>query len=82
MFKDKPQGKDLIRWKYQRYLKDYLRCIKSVDESVGRVMKYLKENGLEELKVISEISTRLIANKASIKTRSKLIHEISDALTQ
>lgn len=44
--------------------------------------KTLKENDLEELKVISEISTRLIANKASIKTRSKLIHEISDALTQ
>ena len=42
----------------------------------------LKENGLQELKVIADISTRLIANKASIKTRSKLINEISDALTQ
>src|SRR5690606_19257037 len=27
------QGKDLVRWKYQRYIKDYLRCIDSVDES-------------------------------------------------
>ena len=44
--------------------------------------KTLKENGLEELKVIANISTRLIANKASIKTRSKLINEISEALTQ
>ena len=42
--------------------------------------KTLKENGLEELKVIANISTRLIANKASIKTRSKLINEISEAL--
>ena len=44
--------------------------------------KTLKENGLEELDVIADISTRLIANKASIKTRSKLINEISDALTK
>jgi arylsulfatase A-like enzyme len=42
------KGKELIRWKYQRYLKDYLRCIASVDQSVSRVMKYLKENSLEE----------------------------------
>ncbi|MEN6578878.1 MAG: sulfatase/phosphatase domain-containing protein, partial [Phycisphaerales bacterium] len=41
-----PQGKDLIRWKYQRYIKDYLRCIASVDESVGRVLDYLDASGL------------------------------------
>jgi len=52
LFKDKPQGKDLIRWKYQRYLKDYLRCIKSVDESVGRVLKFLKENDLEKNTIV------------------------------
>ena len=52
LFVDKPQGKDLIRWKYQRYLKDYLRCIKSVDESVGRVLKYLKENDLEKNTIV------------------------------
>ena len=34
--------------------------------------KTLKENGLDEIKVIADISTRLIANKASIKTRSTL----------
>ncbi|MCH2114730.1 MAG: sulfatase [Pirellulales bacterium] len=39
-------GKDLISWKYQRYVKDYLRCIASVDENVGRVLDYLKESGL------------------------------------
>ena len=52
LHEDKPQGKDLVRWKYQRYLKDYLRCIKSVDDSVGRVMQYLKDNGLEKNTIV------------------------------
>ncbi len=46
--KAKLTGKDLIRWKYQRYLKNYLRCIKSVDDSVGELRAYLQENGLAE----------------------------------
>ncbi|MGD2095839.1 MAG: sulfatase-like hydrolase/transferase, partial [Phycisphaerales bacterium] len=29
------KGRDLVRWKYQRYIKDYLRCIASVDENIG-----------------------------------------------
>ncbi|MDE0767231.1 MAG: hypothetical protein OSB19_02470 [Opitutaceae bacterium] len=37
------KGKELIRWKYQRHLKDYLHCIKSVDDSVGELRAYLKE---------------------------------------
>ena len=41
-------GDDLVRWKYQRYIKDYLRCIASVDENVGRILDYLKENDLEQ----------------------------------
>ena len=44
--------------------------------------KTLKENGLDEIKVIADISTRLIANKASIKTRSTLINEIIEALSK
>ena len=40
----------------------------------------LKENGMKELDKISDISTRLIVNKASLKTRSRLIAEITDAL--
>ena len=40
------KGKDLVRWKYQRYVKDYLRCIASVDDGVGRMLDYLKETGL------------------------------------
>ena len=46
------QGKDLVRWKYQRYMKDYLRCIASVDENVGRVLDYLDQAGLAENTVV------------------------------
>lgn len=41
-----PEGDDLTRWKYQQYIKDYLRCVASVDESVGRVLDFLDESGL------------------------------------
>ncbi len=36
------------RWKYQTYIKDYLACIRSVDDNVGRVLQYLDEQGLSE----------------------------------
>ncbi|MDX1286397.1 MAG: sulfatase-like hydrolase/transferase, partial [Draconibacterium sp.] len=42
------EGDDLFLWKYQRYMRDYLACIRSVDENVGRVLDYLEENGLDE----------------------------------
>ena len=42
--------------------------------------KTLEENGLKEIKTIADISTRLIGNKASIKTRSSLINDITNAL--
>ncbi len=42
------KGKALAKWKFQRYLKDYLRCIDSVDENVGRVLEYLDKAGLRE----------------------------------
>lgn len=34
----KLSGKELAVWKYQNYMKDYLRCIKSVDDSVGELL--------------------------------------------
>ncbi|MCH2204653.1 MAG: sulfatase [Lentisphaerales bacterium] len=46
------KGKELIRWKYQQYLKDYLRCIKALDENVGRLMAYLKESGLDKNTIV------------------------------
>ncbi|MCP3904832.1 MAG: sulfatase [Planctomycetes bacterium] len=42
----KPTGDDLVRWKYQRYLKDYLRCIASVDDNVARLLAFLDDTGL------------------------------------
>ncbi len=39
------KGRELVRWKYQRYIKDYLRCIKSVDDSVGELRAYLEKTG-------------------------------------
>jgi arylsulfatase A-like enzyme len=48
MRKADPKGKDLVRWRYQRYLHDYLGCVLSVDESVGRLLKYLDDEGLAE----------------------------------
>ncbi|MCS7024872.1 MAG: sulfatase [Bryobacteraceae bacterium] len=42
----KPAGKDLVRWKYQAYMKDYLRCVASVDDSVGRLLRYLDAEDL------------------------------------
>jgi len=43
--------------------------------------KTLKENGLEELEIIREISTRLIVNKAALKTKTSLIEEIESTLS-
>ncbi len=45
-------GKALVRWKYQRYIKDYLRCVSAVDDSVGRVMQFLKDNDLEDNTIV------------------------------
>ncbi len=47
-----PQGRDRTRWFYQLYLKDYLRCVASVDESVGELLDYLKESGLADNTIV------------------------------
>ncbi len=41
-------GDALALWKYQRYMEDYLACIQSVDDQVGRLLDYLKANGLDK----------------------------------
>ncbi|MCB4797900.1 sulfatase family protein [Neotamlana laminarinivorans] len=46
------EGKELAVWKYNRYMHDYLRVIQSVDDGVGQVLDYLKENGLEENTIV------------------------------
>jgi N-acetylglucosamine-6-sulfatase len=45
-------GKDLVRWKYQRYIKDYLRCIASLDDNVGRLLDYLDDHGLADNTIV------------------------------
>ncbi|MGH2417415.1 MAG: sulfatase/phosphatase domain-containing protein, partial [Candidatus Limnocylindria bacterium] len=41
-------GQALKKWKYQRYIKDYLRCVAGVDDSVGKLLEYLDAKGLKE----------------------------------
>jgi arylsulfatase A-like enzyme len=45
-------GKDLVKWKYQRYMRDYLACVQGVDDSVGKVLDYLDETGLAENTIV------------------------------
>jgi arylsulfatase A-like enzyme len=45
--KEMPEN-ELRRWAYQRYIKDYLRVVASVDDNVGRVLDYLEDNRLAE----------------------------------
>lgn len=44
--------KDVMRWKYQRYMQDYLGTIAAVDDGVGRVLDFLKENHLDENTIV------------------------------
>jgi arylsulfatase A-like enzyme len=45
-------GTDLVQYKYQRYMEDYLACIAAVDKSVGAVLDYLKANGLDKNTIV------------------------------
>ncbi len=46
--KAKLTGPELVRWKTQRYMKDYLRCVASVDDNIGRLLDYLDRSGLAD----------------------------------
>ncbi|MBW6533819.1 MAG: sulfatase [Mariniphaga sp.] len=50
--KEKPEGRELAKFMYHRYLRDYLKVVKSVDDGIGKVMKYLEENDLLENTVV------------------------------
>ncbi len=41
-----------VSWRYQRYIKDYLRCVASIDDNVGRLLDCLDEHGLAEDTVV------------------------------
>ncbi len=44
--------KEVVRWNYQRYVKDYLRCVRSVDDGIGKILDYLDESGLAENTIV------------------------------
>jgi arylsulfatase A-like enzyme len=46
------QGAELVRWKYQRYMHDYLATAASIDQSVGRLLDYLAQTGLDKNTVV------------------------------
>src|SRR5437764_404469 len=43
---------DRTKWNYQRFVKDYLRCVDCIDENVGRMLDYLDESGLAKNTVV------------------------------
>jgi arylsulfatase A-like enzyme len=45
-------GDELLRWKYNRYLQDYLACVQGVDDGVGQVLDYLDRTGLAKNTVV------------------------------
>lgn len=44
--------KEIVQWKYRRYMRNYLGAVKAVDENVGRVLDYLEANGLSENTIV------------------------------
>lgn len=45
-------GDELLQWKYQKYMRDYLACVQGVDDGVGRVLDYLDQHGLAENTIV------------------------------
>jgi arylsulfatase A-like enzyme len=51
------KGRDeLLKWQYQRFIQDYLRCVRSVDDNIGRVLKYLDDQGLADNTIVVYMS--------------------------
>ena len=46
------RGDELKRFKYQRYMRDYLACVQSIDDNVGRLLDWLDDSGLRENTVV------------------------------
>ena len=44
--------RDIVRWKYRRYMRNYLSTVKAVDESVGRMLEYLDQHGLADNTIV------------------------------
>ena len=52
--------KQVTQFKYQRYIKDYLRCVASVDDNIGRLLKHLDDTGQSENTLVLFYSPALI----------------------
>lgn len=48
----KLSGDALVKWKYQRYIKDYLATARSLDRNIGRLLDYLDKSGLSKNTVV------------------------------
>ncbi|WP_321474957.1 sulfatase [uncultured Paludibaculum sp.] len=46
------RGDDLRKWGYHRYIRDYLRCIESVDDGVGKLLNHLSQEELDENTIV------------------------------
>lgn len=51
-YRTNPQGRARAEWKYNRYMRDYLKTLKSLDDNVGRLLDYLDESGLAETTLV------------------------------
>ena len=79
-------GRALVSWKYQRFMHDYLGCVKSLDDNVGRVLKYLDNEGLADNTIVAYSSdqgfylgrTRLV--RQTLDFRGVATHAASHAL--
>jgi len=46
------EGEELVKWKYNRYMQDYLACVQGVDDGVGKVLDYLDTTGLAKNTIV------------------------------
>src|SRR5690606_2835517 len=50
------KGDDLTKWKYQRYMTDYLNTAESMDRNIGEVLDYIDKSGLKENTIVIYLS--------------------------
>ena len=58
--KRKLTGRELEDWKYQRYMQDYLACVQSVDDGVGRLLEFLGA-GDQVIDAVGAVEQRVFA---------------------
>jgi arylsulfatase A-like enzyme len=56
LFRQLQSKDDVVKFQFQRYMEDYLRCVKAVDDNVGRVLDYLKQQHLDSNTIVMYVS--------------------------